>query len=206
MISTCASFSRRSAVLLFSACLAAAAASIGDAQNTGNIPSASPGLPNFRQVNDHVFRGGQPTSEGFAKLSKLGVKTVVDLREPGDRSRTEEKIVKAAGMQYVSVPMHGMETPSDANVSKVLSLLDNPSAGPVFVHCLRGADRTGAVIACYRINHDHWDNQKALAEARSDGMSIFERSIQRYVLRYQPLHDRPMSAPAVAGFAPLQAP
>ncbi len=111
-------------------------------------------------------------------------------------------------MQYVSVPMHGMETPSDAKVSKVLSLLDNPSAGPVFVHCLRGADRTGAVIACYRINHDHWDNQKALAEARSDGMSFFERSIQRYVLRYQPLHDQPpmICEPAVAGFAPLQAP
>jgi tyrosine-protein phosphatase SIW14 len=174
MISTYASFSRRTAVLVLGTCLAASA------------QSAPPGIPNFRQVNDHVFRGGQPSSEAFTSLSKLGVKTVVDLRETGDRSRTEEKLVKAAGMQYVSVPMNGMEAPSDAKVSKVLSLLDDASAGPVFVHCLHGADRTGAVIACYRINHDHWDNQKALDEARSDGMSIFERSIQHYVLRYQP--------------------
>jgi tyrosine-protein phosphatase SIW14 len=199
MIPTHASFSRRTAVLLLSTCLIAAAASTGDTQIAG-VQSPTQGLPNFRQVNDHVFRGGQPSSEGFTKLSKLGVKTVVDLRESGDRSRAEEKIVKAAGMQYVSVPMHGMETPSDIEVSKVLSLLDDPSAGPVFVHCRRGADRTGAVIACYRMNHDHWDNQKALAEARNDGMSIFERSIQRYVLHYQP------PAPVAAGFAPLQAP
>ncbi len=110
--------------------------------------------------------------------------------------------MKAAGMQYVSVPMRGMETPSDASVSKVLNLLDDASAGPVFVHCMRGADRTGAVIACYRINHDHWDNQKALAEARTNGMSMFERAIQHYVLRYQPV-----STPAVAGLAAsLQAP
>src|ERR1700683_3517168 len=127
MISTYASFSRRTAVLLLSACLAAAAANTGDTQITGDMQSAPQGIPNFRRVNDHVFRGGQPSSEAFASLRKLGVKTVVDLRETGDRSRTEEKLVKAAGMHYVSVPMHGMEAPSDARVSKVLSLLDDTS-------------------------------------------------------------------------------
>jgi tyrosine-protein phosphatase SIW14 len=195
MVSRCVSRFGHSAIFLVSSCLVAAGAGVG------GIESAPRGLPNFRQVNDHVFRGGQPSSEGFSRLSRLGVKTVVDLREPGDRSRSEEKIVKAAGMQYVSVPMRGMETPSDANISKVLSLLEDASAEPVFVHCLRGADRTGAVIACYRINHDHWDNQKALAEARSDGMSFFERAIQHYVLRYQP-----PAAPSMTTIAPAPGP
>ena len=144
------------------------------------------GVGNFQQVNDHVYRGAQPTREGFSKLNNLGIKLVVDLREPGDRSVLENKIVTAAGMQYISVPMYGMATPKNESVQKVLALLEDNSTGPVFVHCKRGADRTGGVIACYRIEHDGWKNDKALVEARSMGMSWFEKAIQSYVLKYQP--------------------
>ena len=54
------------------------------------------------------------------------------------------------------------------------ALLNDNSAWPVFVHCRRGADRTGTAIACYRIEHDHWTNQQALAEAKTFGMSSME--------------------------------
>jgi protein tyrosine/serine phosphatase len=53
------------------------------------------------------------------------------------------------------------------------------------VHCLRGADRTGTVIACYRIAHDQWPNQKALDEALTFGMSWTERGMRNYVLHYE---------------------
>ena len=149
------------------------------------------GVPNFQKVDDHVYRGAQPTDEGFKSLAKLGIKTVVDLREPGNRSRIEEKVVRAAGMEYVTVPMYGMETPSNDKVVKVLALLEDTSTGPVFVHCKRGADRTGAVIACYRMEHDRWKNQQALSEAKSLGMSFFERAIQSYVREFKP---RPLDA------------
>jgi tyrosine-protein phosphatase SIW14 len=144
------------------------------------------GVTNFHQVNDHVFRGAQPTNEGFQNLAKLGVKTVIDLREISDRSAAERNSVEAAGMRYVSIPFHGMSAPSPADVVKVLALFDDASAGPVFVHCRRGADRTGTVIACYRITHDGWDNRKALQEAKADGMSWTEVAMHHYVLRYQP--------------------
>jgi tyrosine-protein phosphatase SIW14 len=144
------------------------------------------GVPNFQKVDDHVYRGAQPTEQGFKNLAKLGIKTVVDLRQPGDLSWNEEKIVRAAGMEYVAVPMHGMETPSNEKVVKVLALLEDTSTGPVFVHCKRGADRTGAVIACYRMEHDRWKNEQALSEAKSLGMSFFERAIQRYVREFKP--------------------
>ena len=144
------------------------------------------GVGNFQKVDDHVYRGAQPTPDGFSNLSKLGIKVVVDLREPGDRSAYENKIVTAAGMKYLSVPMYGMATPSNDSVRKVLALLEDNSAGPVFVHCRRGADRTGGVIACYRIEHDGWKNDKALLEARSMGMSWFQKAIQTYVRKYQP--------------------
>jgi tyrosine-protein phosphatase SIW14 len=144
------------------------------------------GVGNFQKVDDHVFRGAQPTPEGFRNLSKLGIQTVVDLREPGDRSAQERKTVTAAGMQYISVPMRGMSAPPRESVVKVLALLEDTNSGPVFVHCLRGADRTGAVIACYRVEHDKWKNDQALAEARSLGMSWFQQAIQSFVVRYQP--------------------
>jgi protein tyrosine phosphatase (PTP) superfamily phosphohydrolase (DUF442 family) len=144
------------------------------------------GVGNFQKVDDHVYRGAQPTHVGFVGLSKLGIQTVIDLRERGDRSADERKWVADAGMRYVSVPMSGMATPSNESVLKVLSLLEDKTTGPVFVHCKRGADRTGGVIACYRVEHDHWKNGQALAEARSMGMSWFQTAIQSYVRKYRP--------------------
>jgi len=149
-------------------------------------PATVQGVGNFQKVDEHVYRGAQPTDEGFRNLSKLGIKTIIDLREFDDRSRAEQKSVTAAGMQYIGVPMKGMQRPSDASVYKVLSMLEDTSTGPVFVHCKRGADRTGNVIACYRVEHDHWTNDRALTEAKSMGMSFLERAIQHYVMAYQP--------------------
>ena len=154
------------------------------------------GIPNFHKVNDHVYRGAQPADLGFKSLATLGVKTVIDLRGEGERSHAEEEAVKSAGMRYVGVPMRGLGAPTSDEMSKILALLDDPSAGPVFLHCKRGADRTGTVIACYRIKHDRWDNQKALNEARSYGMSWVERAMQHYVLHYAA--DVATAAPAAA--------
>ncbi len=154
---------------------------------------APDGVGNFHKVDDHVYRGAQPTTQGFENLAKLGIKIVVDLREPGDRSHGEERVVTGDGMRYVPVPMKGMHAPPGASVAQVLNLLEDSSAGPVFVHCRRGADRTGSVIACYRIEHDHWQNDKALAEARSLGMSWIEKAMQHFILNYMP---RPIQASA----------
>ena len=132
------------------------------------------GIKNFMQVDEHVYRGAQPSDDGVASLAGLGVKTVIDLREPGARSQAEENAVKSAGMAYVNVPMTGLTPPSDREIEKILGILEDKTSGPVFVHCMRGADRTGAVIAAYRIDHDGWDNRRALNEAKSMGMSFFQ--------------------------------
>jgi tyrosine-protein phosphatase SIW14 len=122
------------------------------------------GIDNFYQVDEHVYRGAQPTAEGFKYLAKVGLKTVLDLREPGGRSTEEAQLVTALGMHYVNVPMTGLAPPSEAEIIKILALLEDDNSGSVFVHCKRGADRTGAVIAAYRIDHNHWDNFRALKE------------------------------------------
>ena len=148
--------------------------------------SPAAGVPRFYQVNERVYRGGQATDEGFRSLAELGIKTIVDLRESGERAGSEKKVVEAAGMRYVNVPMKGMQRPSDEQISQVLAILNDSSAGPVFVHCRRGADRTGTVIAVYRITHDNWQNQQALKEARAIGMSWVEFALQSYIREYRP--------------------
>jgi len=126
----------------------------------------------------------------------LGIKMVIDLRESGGRSRAEQKLVEAEGMHYVNIPLNGLVAPSDADVARLLALFENSAAGPVFIHCRRGADRTGTICACYRIAHDGWANDEALREARSFGMSWLEKAMQHYVLTYR-AGTNVASAPAV---------
>lgn len=143
------------------------------------------GVRNFHEVDEHVYRGGQPTDEGFRYLSKIGVKTVVDLRASGSRSAAEQRLVTGLGMRYVSVPMSGLTAPTTAESVKILGLLEDTTTGPVFVHCKRGSDRTGAVIGAYRIDHDHWDNARALEEAKSLGMRFFQIPRANYIRTFQ---------------------
>jgi len=90
-------------------------------------------------------------------------------------------------MHYVNVPMTGLSAPTRADITRILMLLEDASSGAVFVHCLRGADRTGAVIAAYRIDHDHWGRYQAWKEAMSLGMSFFQLPRQNFIRKFQPL-------------------
>src|SRR6202790_1952872 len=148
-------------------------------------PSPVQGIHNFYKVDDHVYRGAQPTDEGFQDLGKIGVKTVIDLRGGGEGRTNEESVVTAAGMKYINVPMTGLTPPSEAEITKILGMLEDGTIGPVFVHCQRGADRTGAVIASYRIEHDGWDSARALKEAMENGMSFFQFPRQSFIRNFQ---------------------
>jgi tyrosine-protein phosphatase SIW14 len=131
-------------------------------------------------VDEHVYRGAQPHKDGYTGLAKLGIKTVLDLR--GENA--EETAVQSAGMRYVRLPWSGFKAPDESQIKTVLALLNDPTAWPVFVHCRRGADRTGTAIALYRIEHDHWTSQQALTEAKTFGMSSLEMAMQHFILGF----------------------
>lgn len=145
---------------------------------------SAPGVPNFHAVNDLVFRGGEPNAQGWQSLAQMGVKTVIDLCDEHSTA-AERQAVEAAGMTYVSIPMSGdgIGIPSAAKISQALALL-NQATGKIFVHCHKGSDRTGTVIACYRIEHDHWAAKQAMAEAKQFGMSMFNIGMKRYISDY----------------------
>jgi protein tyrosine/serine phosphatase len=156
----------------------------------------APAIPNFHLVNEHIFRGGQPATQAWSSLARTGVTLVIDLRREDEHSSAaEERTVRAAGMSYINVPMKGVAAPSGEQIAKLLSLLSSQET--IFVHCQRGADRTGAVIACYRIEHDHWDRKRALNEAKLLGMAWDQFGLKRYIMGFQPVPDRVSTTPVV---------
>jgi tyrosine-protein phosphatase SIW14 len=162
------------------------------------LAGSAPGINNFDRVDEHVYRGAQPSNEGFDYLAKLGVKSIIDLREADARGTAEERAVTAAGMRYVNVPMTGLTPPTEAEITKILKLLEDGSSGPVFVHCKSGVDRTGAVIAAYHIEHDKWENARALKDAMSHGMGHFQFPRQAFIRSFQPRNPIVTEAVGVA--------
>jgi tyrosine-protein phosphatase SIW14 len=156
-----------------------------EARNVEARNVEAPGIPNFHIVNEHLYRGGQPADAGWRSLAKLGVKTVIDLRLENEHSISREGIaVEAAGMTYISQPMARLVAPTNEEILKILTLLDSREKWPVFIHCRRGADRTGTVIACYRIVHNQWASDQALQEARTFGMSRLELGMKHFIQNF----------------------
>lgn len=141
-------------------------------------------LPNFHQVNAGLYRGGQPKPGGFKRLSALGIKTVINLRDDDERARAEKQEAEAAGLRYFNIPMARMGRPSDAEVEQALAAINSSDNQPVFVHCKRGADRTGTIIAVYRIAHDGWASEKAKDEAKHYGLGFWETGMKDYISDY----------------------
>ncbi|MDT7781168.1 MAG: tyrosine-protein phosphatase [Acidobacteriota bacterium] len=141
-------------------------------------------LPNFHQVNARLYRGGQPHKGGLERLAALGVKTVVNLRDDDERAREEEQEARSLGLRYFNIPVSRAGRPSHERIKELLALIDAPGNQPVFVHCKRGADRTGAVIAAYRITHDGWTGEQALDEAEAFGIGFWQRGKKDFIRDY----------------------
>ncbi|MBN1793987.1 MAG: tyrosine-protein phosphatase [Candidatus Omnitrophica bacterium] len=123
----------------------------------------------FRKVEDGLFRGGQPHEKDFKALQQLGIKTIVSLRDNEEVVSWEEKTAARYGMAFVNFPLNAArEMPADVP-GRFLDVVTEPANRPVFVHCYHGKDRTGALIALYRIVHHALSPEEAYEEARGLG-------------------------------------
>ncbi len=166
----------------------------------GQYP-AQDGLPDFHKVNERLYRGGRPTAAGLRHLSQLGVKSVIDLQAPGERWVQEKELVESLGMRYFPIPMGRGFGVNPEQIQAALKLIENPDHAPAYVHCRLGHDRTGVVIACFRIRHDGWTNAKAIEEANACKMSWLQVSKRRFILDYQKESGREVASSADAAVA-----
>ena len=139
-----------------------------------------PGLTRVGRVAPGIFRGAQPTPEGYATLKAMGVRTVINLRT----RHGERKAAEAAGMRYVEIPMSFWKDVDPAVVRIALSAMTDPANQPVFVHCSRGTDRTGVVMAVYRMEVDGWSEAEAEAEMEAFGFHEIWSQLKEFVRRY----------------------
>jgi tyrosine-protein phosphatase SIW14 len=140
------------------------------------------GLPNFGRVTDNLYRGGQPTSDGFNALHTMGVGIVVDFREKPTDMTTEKRQVESLGMKSIDIPWSANHEPSSDQIVQFLDLVrENPDT-KIYVHCRRGADRTGAMIAAYRIAVEHKSAADAVSEMHQYHYDwLFRSQLKRYI-------------------------
>ncbi|MBI4347877.1 MAG: tyrosine-protein phosphatase [Elusimicrobia bacterium] len=142
-------------------------------------------LPRFANVAPGVYRSGQPNRAGLAHLAQIGVKTVLSLRFWRARGETEE--VRRLGLRSVSVGMHGRDFPRFDQVDVALAVLADQTQQPVLVHCAYGKDRTGTVVAAWRVIFEGIDPKTAASEAaRFDCCARhWKGSLEDWLVRYR---------------------
>jgi protein-tyrosine phosphatase len=114
-------------------------------------------LQNFWQVSPHVYRSAQPYKEDFQELEQRGIGAVLDLR-------LYHRDVPDAdtGLLLHQAPLYASDI-DEAVVISALQFIANAQE-PVLVHCWQGSDRTGLVVAMYRVVCQGWSKDAAIDE------------------------------------------
>jgi protein tyrosine phosphatase (PTP) superfamily phosphohydrolase (DUF442 family) len=154
------------------------------------------GVPNFGEVTPTLYRGGLLNPTGLKALAKMGVHVVVDSHA---NDESEEREVKSLGMKYVAIPWH-CPWPRDEVFVKFLKVLHENKGKKVFVHCRLGDDRTGMMVAAYRMAEEGWTADEAMNEMRTFGFTRAHHFICPGLASYEKhFPERLKDNPAFAG-------
>lgn len=143
--------------------------SANSAQFTTATEITLSGCGNLYKVSEALYRGEQPTAEGFKELEKLGVKTVVNLRN----LHSDQDKIEGTTLGYEHIRMEAWD-PELEQIEAFLKIATDPEKQPVFVRCQHGADRTGTMVAVYRIVIENWDVEKAIDEMQNGPFGFHE--------------------------------
>jgi len=127
-----------------------------------------PGVRNLHKVSEELYRGAQPSSEGMQQLKELGIKTIVNLRSfHSDRGEIGD-----TGLSYEHIYMKTWHA-EDKEVVRFLKIVTDGERTPAFVHCQRGADRTGTMCTIYRVAVQGWSKDEAIEEMTKGGFGFY---------------------------------
>ncbi len=125
------------------------------------------GVPNLYRISDELYRGDQPSPQGMQNLKNLGVKTIINLRS----FHSDRDEIGNTGLAYEHIYMKAWH-PEEEDVVRFLQIVTDPKRAPVLVHCQHGADRTGTMIAVYRIIVQGWSKAEAIREMTEGGFGF----------------------------------
>jgi hypothetical protein len=142
------------------------------------------GIENVGRITPNLYRGSAPNREGIVTLKSMGIKTVVNLRHY--HGKTEERRCREAGLGYVRIVLESSDAPKDEAVRLFLRTVTDPSLQPIYFHCWRGKDRTGAMGAVYRMTVDGWPLEAAQEEMQAFGFFDGWRDLLGFVKGFPP--------------------
>lgn len=117
---------------------------------------------NCYRLSPELYRSGQPGGDGFKALEKLGLKSVLNLREyHSDADEAEH-----TGLRLYRIKLAAGKVTREELMDCLLVISRAPK--PVLVHCWHGSDRTGIVCAAYRIVMQGWRGRKRQLEELMD--------------------------------------
>jgi protein tyrosine phosphatase (PTP) superfamily phosphohydrolase (DUF442 family) len=121
-------------------------------------------LSNLNQIAPDFYRGAQPDAAGMEALEKMGIKTVINLRDNHD----DDDEVKGTNLKTILIPIKTWAL-GDEHVIPFLKAINDKEKRPVFLHCAHGSDRTGTMCAVYRIVFQGWTKKEAIREMKWGG-------------------------------------
>ncbi len=138
-------------------------------------------LGNCFRVSDELYRCEQPGKQDIADLKALGIRSLFNLRH----YHTDSKAFEQAGFMLLNQRMEADELTVDDLVAALRQFNDAPK--PMIVHCWHGSDRTGSVVAAYRIVFQGWSPAAALDELRHGGFGYHEKSFPNIITLFETL-------------------
>jgi len=110
---------------------------------------------NFHVVYPGLWRSSQPTEESITRMKRYGLKTIINLRCDKSVDLWEKQLADKMGIKYYNFPMSAREYQNDQQLMEILNLMHDPSNQPVLIHCHSGKDRTGLLIALYKLQFNN---------------------------------------------------
>ena len=154
---------------------------IGMLLHVFTVQAASQAIPNFHQVTNEIYRGGRPSNDELTRLFRgQKIHTIIDVENNMPIVRQEKILAESMGMRFVSSPMEWEERPSDDQVDRLLTELKNSGNFPIFLHCRHGRDRTGLIMALYRVEVMGWSPERAYKEMLDLGFGTQYVELDRY--------------------------
>ncbi len=120
-------------------------------------------LENMYKVDEGLYRSEQPDDDDFEALERYGIREVLNLRE----YHSDEDDAGDTSLRLHRIRIETDEI-TERQLAQALAIID-ASEGPILVHCWHGSDRTGAVIAAYRVARQGWSREKAIDELAHGG-------------------------------------
>jgi len=149
---------------LFAALILITSAAVAERPAKWAQPVQGSTVKNLNRVTPQLYRSAQPDAAGMQALEKLGVKTVINLRD----FNSDEKEARGTKLRLQRVKMNAWHI-EDEDIVRALAMLRHKERGPFLVHCQHGSDRTGVVCAMYRIVEQHWTREDAIRELTEGG-------------------------------------